>query len=326
MKDQNSQGNEPNRVPENEPVVEKKRVNRRTFLKLAGFSALATGATGALLQSCAPPNPVQNIAPGATLVPTNDQYPEVPWAPTATPEANQLKFFTPDEAKEVDALVSRIMPGSPEDPGAHEAGVVIYIDRKLDTHQNNGFVRPTYFRPPFAKPYTGDKPPAPDNDQVVFVQMSELDRYGFQSDHTPQEQYHLGLQGVNQYTNQKFGKDFVDLSNDQQDQVLTDMSEAKAKGVDATNGAAFFNTLRDDTINGMFADPAYGGNRNMVGWKLIGYPGAQRAYTPQDIHDETHLRPPQSLADLHDFHPGQESSPNVVAPPSGSEFQKTPHP
>ena len=33
----------------------------------------------------------------------------------------------------------------------------------------------------------------------------------------------------------------------------------------------------------MFGDPMYGGNRDMVGWKLIGYPGAQRQYTPDDI-------------------------------------------
>ena len=35
--------------------------------------------------------------------------------------------------------------------------------------------------------------------------------------------------------------------------------------------------LLNDTNEGMFADPIYGGNRDFAGWKLIGYPGAQRA-------------------------------------------------
>jgi gluconate 2-dehydrogenase gamma chain len=67
----------------------------------------------------------------------------------------------------------------------------------------------------------------------------------------------------------------------------------------------------------MFADPVYGGNRDMVGWKLIGYPGAQRAYTPEDIKNERFRLPPQSIADLAAFHPGEHANPNVILPVSG---------
>jgi gluconate 2-dehydrogenase gamma chain len=48
----------------------------------------------------------------------------------------------------------------------------------------------------------------------------------------------------------------------------------------------------------MFSDPMHGGNRDLVGWKLIGYPGAQRFYTPDDIKNPTFMRDPQSLAQL----------------------------
>jgi len=41
---------------------------------------------------------------------------------------------------------------------------------------------------------------------------------------------------------------------------------------------AFFNLLRSHTMAGFFADPVHGGNRDMVGWKLIGFPGAQMSY------------------------------------------------
>lgn len=82
----------------------------------------------------------------------------------------------------------------------------------------------------------------------------------------------------------------------------------------------FFSLLRDHTIQGMFGDPAYRGNRDMVGWKLVGYPGAQRAYTPGDMQDENYYRKrdPQSLAMLHPFNPGRVSHPNAILPVSGS--------
>jgi hypothetical protein len=64
--------------------------------------------------------------------------------PAASPEAGVMpsdmgmtgperpaEFFNIHESETVDALVSRIMPGSADDPGAHEAGVVFYIDRSL---------------------------------------------------------------------------------------------------------------------------------------------------------------------------------------------------
>jgi gluconate 2-dehydrogenase gamma chain len=33
----------------------------------------------------------------------------------------------------------------------------------------------------------------------------------------------------------------------------------------------------------MFCDPAYGGNRDGVGWKLIGFPGAQWGYSDEQM-------------------------------------------
>ncbi len=86
--------------------------------------------------------------------------------------------------------------------------------------------------------------------------------------------------------------------------------------------------LRDHTIEGMFSDPLYRGNRDMVGWKLIGYPGSQRAYTSFDIQDEEYFtkRDPQSIAMLHPFNPGEASHPNAILPVSGSGTPGLPEP
>jgi gluconate 2-dehydrogenase gamma chain len=48
------------------------------------------------------------------------------------PEDQKWEFFTPEEAKEVEAIASCILP-SDDTPGAREAGVVYFIDRALVT-------------------------------------------------------------------------------------------------------------------------------------------------------------------------------------------------
>ncbi len=311
-----------------------KRVTRRFFLKLAGVvfvtTSVATMVDGCSPQSATPPLPMspQNLTTGAGNVPITGHYLEVPETPTQLPTTRALQFFTEDEAKLMDAIAGRILPGTPDDPGAREADVFLYVDNKLAYKGNNGFVEPTYINPPFAKPYEGNTPPAsqPGAEKVIYVKKDEIDRYGFQSKSTPQETYHKGLKSVNEYSQVKFQKNFVDLSEAQQDQVLDDMDNGKAqgKGFSDPSDRSFFKRIREDVIEGMFSDPVYGGNRDMVGWKLIGYPGAQRAYTPVDINTEGHVRPPQSIAQLHEFHPGQSANPDVIVPPSGSNLQTQP--
>jgi gluconate 2-dehydrogenase gamma chain len=303
-----------------------KGFTRRRFLKLAGIAAASASVTGAL-ESC---ETTSNAGTGAIPSTGNafqqrtENFPEVPLTPTAIPDMSKLMFFTPEEARMVDAIASRLIPGDAQDPGAHEAEVVIYIDRKLAWSQNNGFAEPTYFKPPFAKLYEGDTPPGPNDAKTVYIKKSEIDRYGFQGSMPPQETYRKALPMVDKASQNKFGQKFLDLSSDQQDQLLEDMENGKTTGFSEPPDSVFFSVIHDDAIEGMFADPVYGGNRDMVGWKLIGYPGAQRAYTPVDLHDEKHLRPPQNLLMLHDFHPGQPANSDVIVPPSGSEPGSSP--
>jgi Gluconate 2-dehydrogenase subunit 3 len=51
-------------------------------------------------------------------------------AKSAVPPA--FEFFTPEEAKEIDAITARIIP-TDDTPGAREAGVVYFIDKALVT-------------------------------------------------------------------------------------------------------------------------------------------------------------------------------------------------
>ena len=132
----------------------------------------------------------------------------------------------------------------------------------------------------------------------VNVSSEQIARYGYQSVLAPQEIYRRGLAFLDAYTQSEFESDFLDLTEEQQDQVLTAMDEDTATGFEGPSAKALFTQLRNDTIEGMFGDPMYGGNRDLVGWKLIGYPGAQRFYTPDDIKNSGFRREPQSLAQL----------------------------
>jgi gluconate 2-dehydrogenase gamma chain len=271
-------------------------LSRRAFLKGSGAAAAAgsvasasLGVHSAFAQSATP-------AAGATPA-----MPGMNMSGTAAGANAPVKFFTDAESKTVDAIVSRIMPGSADDPGAHEAGVVVYIDNKL--HGTNlGYDLKTYQQGPFLvtseTPTTVEASSATDIYHTIPVGPDQQSRYGFQSTLGPQEVYRRGIGFVDAYAQSKFKKNFVDLTADQQDSILTDMAGGKATGFDSPDGKAFFTQLRNDTIEGMFSDPMYGGNQNMVGWKLIGYPGAQHRYTPDDMHNASFHRDPMSLAEM----------------------------
>jgi gluconate 2-dehydrogenase gamma chain len=98
-----------------------------------------------------------------------------------------------------------------------------------------------------------------------------------------QEFYRHGLSALDDYCNKTHGKAFVALDGATQDQVITALEKGTATGFTWPRAQAFFNTVRTHAIEGMFADPVYGGNRDFAGWKLVGFPGAQPAFSPDDL-------------------------------------------
>jgi gluconate 2-dehydrogenase gamma chain len=81
----------------------------------------------------------------------------------------------------------------------------------------------------------------------------------------------------------------------EQDAVLRDLERGvlKLEGID---GKAFFEQVVKDVQMGFFADPIYGGNRNMVAWKMIGFPGARYNYLDWvNRHNEKFPLPPVAM-------------------------------
>ncbi|CAN5632828.1 hypothetical protein BH24DEI1_BH24DEI1_07440 [soil metagenome] len=298
------------------------RLSRRGFLKASGTLLVAglSGVTTRGQEEAAAPHAHTPGPPLAPSTPVLQQFPgephaEVPFAPAEPPRGGLLRFFTLREARAVEAISARIIPGSPDDPGAREAGVVTFIDFLLA--QEHGFNEPFYRSPPYAEGYEGDAPPEGDAYGVIWVPEDELERYGYQLPLTPREMYRSGLAALERYARETMNGDFASLSEEDQDAVL--MAVAEGEAFDEPPAGEFFEMLRNHTIQGMFSDPVYGGNRDMVGWRLLDYPGAQRAYTARDMLSEGHDREPQSLAMLHHVHPGQPANPHVVLPVFGSD-------
>jgi gluconate 2-dehydrogenase gamma chain len=172
-------------------------------------------------------------------------------------------FFTEREASTVSAMAERIIPADSTGPGASDADVIIYIDRAIAGYGRN-----------------------------------------------LQRLYRRGVIGINRLAGENSaGKTFFELPIAKQDELLTWLADWLFSPTRAVVGvrpegwtllAEFFGAVRLHTIEGMFCDPMYGGNRDCLGWKLIGFPGAQWGYSAEQMRlgFDAATIPPKTLADL----------------------------
>jgi gluconate 2-dehydrogenase gamma chain len=98
-----------------------------------------------------------------------------------------------------------------------------------------------------------------------------------------QEFYRQGLTQLDAHCTKAYSKPFRSLTAAQQDETITALQGGKAPEFVWPTPQAFFNTVRTHTMEGMFADPIYGGNKNFAGWRLVGFPGAQPVFTQEDM-------------------------------------------
>jgi gluconate 2-dehydrogenase gamma chain len=176
-------------------------------------------------------------------------------------------FFTPDEVATVEAIVDRLIPPDGLSIGGKEAGCAVFIDRQLAG--SFGKSSRLYMKGPFA---------------------SGLPTQGYQGALTPEGRYRDGLRAINDYVRTSHGKNFAQLPPSAQDAVLADLEGGKIdlKLAQGLGTRAFFELLLQNTMEGFFADPLYGGNKGMAGWKLVGFPGARYDYRD---HIEKHNVP-----------------------------------
>jgi gluconate 2-dehydrogenase gamma chain len=193
-----------------------------------------------------------------------------------------MGFFDDHQRATVEAAMARIIP-TDDVPGAREAGTIDFLDRYLS---GLDYV--------YAKP---------DGSGFETLEGKRAEAWRRRID-ILRTRYVEGVQELDRRAQARFGGDFATLDPEQQDQVLADAEQAAPEAGEALNRAEvaagygapvepalqqtsaeveldFFPLLCLHTRQGFYADPIYGGNRNRVGWEVIGFPG------------------PKSLAEVH---------------------------
>ncbi len=242
-------------------MAEDPKIGRREFLTAAGAAAALAPAKLAEAQQA------QVVASSATPPVASPAAPPVD-EPLLTLTATEHAFFA--------AAADTIIPPDELSPSGSDCGVANFIDRQLAGAYGSG--ARLYRQGPFPK----GKP-----------------EQGYQLPLNPREFFRAGVASANEYTRKAFGKDFDRLNEEQRTAALKAMEAGKAEFT-GFGSAMFFNALLQITMEGFFADPIYGGNRDMASWKMVGYPGLPATYR-HDIRKylgKTYDKPPRSIADF----------------------------
>jgi gluconate 2-dehydrogenase gamma chain len=101
-----------------------------------------------------------------------------------------------------------------------------------------------------------------------------------------QDFYRRGLASLDGHCRKTYDQPFVRLDAARQDAVITALEKGAAPAFTWPTAQAFFNMVRTHTMEGMFADPIYGGNKDFAGWRLAGFPGAQPVFSPADLQSK----------------------------------------
>jgi len=226
-------------------MATKVNLQRRKLL----ISSVAAGVAGAAVAMVhdgelgAPPQTIRGAVPWKEG--TADSPPGV--------SGSDYAYFTALEAEFIEAAVARLIPHDDVGPGAVEANVPFFLDRQLAGPFGRG--DHFYLGGPWAK---------------------GTPEQGYQSRFTPAQLYRAAIDAVDQYVAANLGAaTFAKLAAADQDTALKGLESGEIKLEGGVDAKSFFTMLLQNTKEGYFSDPIYGGNKNMGSWKMIGFPGAR---------------------------------------------------
>ncbi len=255
------------------------RVSRKDFVAIIGTATAATAVPGAAVAATGPGLQPESMSPMEMAANTPQPGGTAPLA--NEPEA--YTYFTNPEAAFIEAAVERLIPTDEHGPGARSAGVAFFIDQQLVGAF--GTAAKMYRNGPWE---------------------AGTPMQGYQLRQTPAEVYRQGIAGTQAYCNKTYQMGFAQLTAAQQDEVLKGLDGGTIK-FDTVPAKTFFEMLLQNTVEGFFGDPLYGGNRDKAGWKLVGFPGVAAFYANK-ITDYNKLYdvPPVSIADVQQGRPVAE--------------------
>jgi gluconate 2-dehydrogenase gamma chain len=211
----------------------------------------------------------------APLAPAENAAAAEPPAP-APAEPEPLLILTATEAAFLSAAADTMIPADELSPSGTDCGIVTYIDRQLAGAYGAG--AKTYRSGPFRR----GKP-----------------EQGYQLPLTPRQYFATGIAAANDWARKTYGKEFDRLAATERAAALSAMEHGTAQ-FENFSAHAFFVRLHAMVMEGFFADPMYGGNRNKVSWTMLGFPGLPATYADKvDAYfDKRYVAPPKSIADF----------------------------
>lgn len=235
---------------------------RRQFLLGAGLAgaSVATGLAAGAATGLARPAEAAPAAP----------------PPAAKAEPETYLTLTGTEVAFMSAMADTIIPADELSPFGTDCGVVTYVDRALAGAYGAG--AKMYRSGPFRR----GKP-----------------EQGYQLALTPRQYFTAGIAAANEWSRKTYGKEFDRLSPADRAAALKVMEDGTAQ-FEHFSAKAFADRVLSIVMEGFFADPMYGGNRNKVSWQMLGFPGLPAVYADKvdAYYNKRYVAPPRSIADF----------------------------
>jgi len=202
-----------------------------------------------------------------------------PAKPAATkPGPTGYAFLKPAEAAFVEALSAHMVPADELTADGVALGVPVYIDRALAGGWGKG--DRLYMQGPWP---TGTP------------------NQGYQLPLTPADLFRSGVQQANAWCRSTYGRTFDRLAADKKEAFLLALSRGQVRFAAGPPAGEVFDLIYGLVMEGLFADPLYGGNRDKAAWAMIGFPGvmANNAHNVETHSDgRRFVARPVSIADM----------------------------
>jgi gluconate 2-dehydrogenase gamma chain len=219
-------------------------MKRRSVLK-AGLVLVATSAAAAIYR---PAGAALRVLNGGSKWITRETLPPVPVDPT------KRMFLSDKEMAQITAIFDRLIPSDEVSVGASEAGCVVFLDNQLAGPYGKGSWR-----------------------YLVGPEQKGSEAQGDQSLMGPADLYRKGLAELDAFAQEHLSGTVEGLPAEQLDDLLEKMESGQIK-LASVGCDVLFRQMLANVQEGYFADPVYGGNKDMVGWKMIGFPGSRYDY------------------------------------------------
>ena len=223
---------------------------------------------------------LKSAVAGTAVVATAALPPSAEAQQGATAPANVspgYAYLNLEEQAFIEAVVDHMVPADALSPKGTDIGINIFIDRALAGSWGKG--DRLYMQGPW---------------------QQGVPSQGYQLPLTPAALYRAGIAAANAACTKSYGKAFDKIGAAQREEFLLALRGGKVTFENGPPARVFFVMLYQNVMEGMFADPIYGGNRDKAGWKMVGFPGviANNRVNIATYRDKRVPGDPTSIADV----------------------------